>query len=112
LNGCWVRDRKRIDLRHASRKARLQRVTPKKDIIMNCPALGLRVASVIFGLMGLCQLIRIIARINMQVGSCPVGRRWSAVAVIVLAALCVWLWMLASKACKAKDGTPPAGPAA
>ena len=79
---------------------------------MNCPALGLRVASVIFGLMGLGQLIRIIACTNLQVGSCHIGRRWSVVAVIVLAALCVWLWMLASKACKAKGEAPPATPAA
>jgi len=79
---------------------------------MNCPTLGLRVASVIFGLMGLGQLIRIIACTNLQVGSCHIGRRWSVVAVIVLAALCVWLWMLASKACKAKSEAPPATPAA
>ena len=32
--------------------------------------------------------------------------------VIVLAALCVWLWMLASKAAKSKVETPPAKPAA
>ena len=79
---------------------------------MNCPALGLRVASVIFGLMGLGQLVRIIACTNLQVGTCLIGRRWSAVAVIVLAALCVWLWMLASKACKAKCEAPPEKPGA
>jgi hypothetical protein len=79
---------------------------------MNCPALGLRVASVIFGLMGLGQLIRVIACVSLQVGGCLIGRRWSVAAVIVLAALCVWLWMLASKTCKAKDEAPPAKPAA
>jgi hypothetical protein len=79
---------------------------------MNSPALGLRVASVIFGLMGLGQLVRIIACVNLQVGSCHIGRRWSVVAVIVLAALCGWLWMLACKAAKSKVETPPAKPAA
>ena len=79
---------------------------------MNSPALGLRVASVIFGLMGLGQLIRIIVCVNVQVGSCHIGRRWSVVAVVVLAALCVWLWMLAYEAAKSKGETPPAKPAA
>lgn len=79
---------------------------------MNSPALGLRVASVIFGLMGLGHLIRIIVCVGLQVGSCYIGRLWSAVAVIVLAVLCVWLWMLASKATKSKIETPPAKPAA
>jgi hypothetical protein len=67
---------------------------------------------VIFGLMGLGQLIRVIACTKVQVGTCLIGRRWSVVAVVVLAALCVWLWMLASKACKAKSEAPPATPAA
>ena len=79
---------------------------------MNSPALGLRVASVIFGLLGLGHLIRIIGGVNMQVCGCYVGRRWSVIAVIVLAALCVWLWMLAYTAAKPKVETPPAKPAA
>lgn len=79
---------------------------------MNSPALGLRVASVIFGLMGLGQLIRIIVCVNIQVGSCYICRWCSVVAVIVFAALCVWLWMLASKAAKSKVEAPPAKPAA
>jgi hypothetical protein len=93
-------------------KARSQRANPRKDIIMNSPALGLRVASVVFGLMGLGQLIRIIAHIQVLANGCPVGRRWSALGVLVFAALCVWLWMLASKAGKPKVETPPAKPAA
>ena len=79
---------------------------------MNTSTLGLRVASVIFGLMGLAHLIRIIAGIKLQVGSCPIGQGWSAAAVIVLAALCVWLWMLASKAAKTKTEPAPTKPAA
>jgi type VI protein secretion system component VasK len=79
---------------------------------MNSPALGLRVSSVIFGLAGLAHLIRIILSLGVQVGGYIIGRRWSVVAVIVCAALCVWLWMLASKAAKSKAETPPAKPAA
>jgi hypothetical protein len=79
---------------------------------MNSPVVGLRVASVVIGLVGLGQLIRIICCVSVQVGGCLVGRRWSVVAVIVLAALCVWLWMLASKAAKATVQAPPANPAA
>ena len=79
---------------------------------MNCPVVGLRVASVIFGLMGLAHLIRVILRLGLQVGSCFIGRRWSVVAFIVLVALCVWLWMLASKAAKSKVEAQPAKPVA
>jgi hypothetical protein len=79
---------------------------------MNSPALGLRVSSVIFGLAGLAHLIRIILSLGVQVGGYIIGRRWSVVAVIVCAALCVWLWMLASKAAKLKAEIPPAKPAA
>jgi len=78
---------------------------------MNSPTLGLRVASVIFGLMGLAHVIRIIAHLNVQIGSCPFGRRWSALAVIVLGALSIWMCKLASAAAKSKTETPPAKPA-
>lgn len=79
---------------------------------MNCTALGLRVSSVIFGLMGLGHLIRIAAHANLQVGSHFIHRRWSGLSVIVLAALCVWLWMLANRAACPKTETPPDKPAA
>jgi hypothetical protein len=62
--------------------------------------------------MGLGHLIRIAAHVNLLVGSHLIHRRWSGVSVIVLAALCVWLWMLASKAECPKTETPPAKPAA
>ena len=112
LNGGGFHGKRETDPRHTLHKARSQRVNPRKDVIMNSPALGLRVASVVFGLMGLGQLMRIIVCTGLQVGGCYISRWWSAVAVIVLAALCVWLWMLASKAAKPKVETPPAKPAA
>lgn len=79
---------------------------------MNCPAVGLRVASVIFGLMGLAHLFRIIVRMSLQVGACHIGQRWSAAAFIILVALCAWMWRLASKADGAKSPLPPYTPAA
>jgi type VI protein secretion system component VasK len=79
---------------------------------MNSPVTGLRVASAIFGLMGLVHLIRLFVCVSMQVGGCYVGRRWSVVAAIFLGALCIWMWRLASKAAQPKTETPPAGPAA
>jgi hypothetical protein len=66
----------------------------------------------IFGLMGLCHLIRVFIGTSLQLGGWIIGRRWSAVAVIVLGALCIWLWMLASKGAESKVETPPAKPAA
>jgi hypothetical protein len=79
---------------------------------MNSPALGLRVASVLFGLAALGHLLRVILRVGVQVGTCLIGRRWSVVGAIVLAALCGWLWTLASQAAKSKGETPPTKPAA
>ncbi|MFI5337512.1 MAG: hypothetical protein ACHQ5A_12050 [Opitutales bacterium] len=79
---------------------------------MNSQTLGLRVASVIFGIMGLAHLIRILAGANVQVSNYMIGRRWSAVAVFFLAGLCSWLWRVSSQAAKAKTEPPPAKPAA
>jgi hypothetical protein len=79
---------------------------------MNCPIVGLRVSSVIFGLAALAHLIRIILGWGVEIDGYLLGRRWSVVAVVICAALCVWLWMLACKAAKSKAEPPPAKPAA
>jgi hypothetical protein len=77
---------------------------------MNSPACGLRVASVIFGLVGLGHLLRILLKVQLVIGEYYVQRRWNLVAVIVCAALCIWLWRLSVPAPKAD--VPPAKPAA
>ena len=77
---------------------------------MNCPTLGLRVASAVFGLISLGHLIRIVFGMWLQIGSLVIGRRWSLVAVIVFAALCAWMWKLACQTAKAKVDAAPAGP--
>jgi hypothetical protein len=78
---------------------------------MNSPALGLRVASLLFGLTAVCHLARILFGTYLQLGGWIIGRRWSAVAVVVCATLCVWLWMLAYKSAKSEVEAPPAKPA-
>ena len=111
LKEAKVRDRRLAVLRQIVRNAR-SAGKPQKDVIMNSPALGLRVASVIFGLAALGHLIlRIILNLHAQLGSWVIGRRWSVVAVVVAVALCVWLWMLAYTAATPKAETPPAKPA-
>jgi hypothetical protein len=77
---------------------------------MNSPVVGLRVASVIFGLVCLAQLLRIIVRLEIIVGGHIIARRFSAIAVIVAGALCLWLWMLSTKADKPKPDATPVKP--
>jgi hypothetical protein len=64
---------------------------------MNSPKVGLRVASVIFGLFALGHLARLIKGSQVILGShqIPMGLSW--VALIIAALLCIWLWGLASK---------------
>ena len=89
-----------------------RRANPRKNVIMNSPALGLRVASVLFGLAAVGHLIRIVFKVYLQFGSWVVGRRWSTASVIVLAVLCIWMWMLAYTAAKQKTEIAPAKPVA
>lgn len=74
---------------------------------MNSPALALRTASVIFGLMGLGHLIRIFVATTVCVGGCPIGRRWSVLAAVVLAGLCGWLWRVAATAARKSETVAP-----
>lgn len=77
---------------------------------MNSPIVGLRVASVVFGLMCLAQLLRIITCLEIHVGGHYISRKISAVAVVITGALCVWLWLLASKAGKPRSDATPGKP--
>jgi hypothetical protein len=61
---------------------------------MHSQILGLRVASVIFGLMSLAQLVRFIVRGRVMFGGHMLPFWPSALAFFVLAALSVWLWNL------------------
>ncbi len=74
---------------------------------MNSQALGLRVASVIFGLVCLAHLLRIVSRLPVVIGDFYLHRWMSAVAMIVSGFLCFWLWRLSKP-----NGRPEVKPGA
>ena len=61
---------------------------------MNSPTIGLRVASVLFGIFAIGHLLRLIKHAPVIVGShtIPIGLSW--VALIIAAILCIWFWRL------------------
>lgn len=65
---------------------------------MNTPKGGLRVASVLFGLMALGQLWRVFARPEVLGAGAPMPIWPSVVALIILVSLCIWLWRLSGRA--------------
>lgn len=64
---------------------------------MNSQTIGLRVAGTIFGLMGLVQLTRLCIRPEITVAGHVLPLWPSAVAVVVLGGLSVWMWKLSSR---------------
>ena len=67
---------------------------------MNSQTLGLRVASVIFGLVSLAQLTRVVTRAEVLVAGHPLLLWPSAVAFVVAAGLSVWMWRLSRSGTK------------
>ena len=65
---------------------------------MDSQILGLKVASFIFGLIGLAQLVRLMMRAEISVAGNQLPLWPSAVAFAVLGALSLWLWKLARAA--------------
>jgi hypothetical protein len=55
---------------------------------------GLRVASVVFGLMAIAQLARILIRPEVLVAGHPMPLWPSVLAFIILGGLSFWLWKL------------------
>jgi len=64
------------------------------DNTMNSRILGLRVASIVFGLMSLAQLIRLILRPEVMVNGYLMPLWPSVLAFVVLGVLSIWLWKL------------------
>ena len=62
---------------------------------MNSQSTGLRVASVVFGLMAIAQLGRLVIRPDVLVAGYPMPLWPSVLAFIVLGGLSLWLWKLA-----------------
>jgi uncharacterized membrane protein YecN with MAPEG domain len=61
---------------------------------MNSPTIGLRVASVIFGIFAIGHILRLINHAQVTVGThtIPMGVSW--IALIIAAILCIWMWRL------------------
>jgi hypothetical protein len=64
---------------------------------MDSKILGLRVASIIFGLVSLAQLARFIFRVEVLAAGYTIPLWPSALAFVVLGGLSLWLWGLTRK---------------
>jgi hypothetical protein len=64
---------------------------------MNSPALGLRVAAVISGLVGVAHVFRLLLRIDIVIGGQSLPLWLSGVAVLGAGALGAWWWRLATQ---------------
>ena len=62
---------------------------------MNSQATGLRVASVVFGLMAIAQLVRLLVRPEVVVAGYSMPLWPSVLALIILGGLSLWMWKLA-----------------
>ena len=62
---------------------------------MNSQILGLRVASVIFGLMSIAQLVRLLVRPEVLVAGHLMPLWPSVLGFVILGGLSFWMWSLA-----------------
>ena len=62
---------------------------------MNSQLRGLKVASIIFGLMCLAQLLRLVLRLEILVAGHRLPLWPSGLAFLILAGLSLWMWKLA-----------------
>lgn len=63
---------------------------------MKSQILGLRVASAIFGLITLAQVARLVIRPEVLVAGHLIPLWPSALAVVILGSMCIWLWKLST----------------
>jgi hypothetical protein len=61
---------------------------------MNSHITGLRVAGALFGLLALVQIMRLILRPEVLVAGNVMPLWPSVLAVVVLGAMCYWMWWL------------------
>ena len=62
---------------------------------MNSQTTGLRVASVVFGLMAIAQLVRLLMHPEVLVAGYSMPLWPSVLALIILGGLSLWMWKLA-----------------
>jgi len=67
---------------------------------MNSQTTGLRVASVVFGLMAIAQLVRLVIRPEILVGGYSMPLWPSVLAFIILGGLSLWMWKLSRSPAK------------
>jgi hypothetical protein len=65
---------------------------------MSSQVLGLRVASIIFGLMSLAQLFRLVIQPEVLVAGHRMPLWPSVLALVILGGLSLWLWKLSRTA--------------
>ena len=63
---------------------------------MKSMVLGLRVASVVFGLVSLVQLSRLLIRFQVIIAGYEIPFWLNALAFVILGGLSFWMWKLAS----------------
>jgi len=81
INATFVADKSQLDGKNAR---------------MNSPTTGLRVASLIFALFALGHIARLIKHAPVVIGSHHIPLWASVVALIVAAALSIWMWRLSN----------------
>jgi hypothetical protein len=76
----------------------LSNTNNRKDTNMNSQILGLRVASVIFGLISLAQLLRLVIQPEVVVAGHQMPLWPSMLAFVLFGGLSIWLWKLSRTA--------------
>jgi len=67
---------------------------------MTSQTLGLRVAAVLFGLVGLVQLARLVTQVEVTIAGRAVPLWPNVVALVIAGALSAWLWWLSYRGTK------------
>jgi hypothetical protein len=67
---------------------------------MNSPTVGLRVASILFGVLCLAQVLRLVMRPEVLVAGHALPLWPSVLAVVLLGAMSLWLWTLGRHAAR------------
>ena len=68
-----------------------------KENTMRSQITGLRVASVVFGLIAIAQLIRLVTRPDVLVAGSPMPLWPSFLGFIIMGALSLWMWNLTGR---------------
>ena len=64
---------------------------------MNSNVLGQRIAGTIFGIVSIAHFVRVLARIEIEIGGHRIPYWPSVLACLVAGALCTWLWRLSNQ---------------